>query len=317
MIPTKDFVRPYNDYDLTYDFKENRYRLTIDSANNAVGDDEWVEEYGGNETAIALLDHISRIVYNAILGYKDSKYWEKMLYFLNNSETNRYLLIKLLGDVLKYSLIDSGTFVGYAAGVNFAEMKAFDMTIENYIGKMATQIIANSNFANRVILYDLDANSLIFNDMYSLMLYMNEKGYINIDDVYKRFNIYLDGSNFNVDMYKKIAGLIDENKFVGITPYVVDTNNDLLYYIDYNKENDKITFLYENNEYFRLYENGTVETNFDLSITEVYIDFNGDVRYLIPRSTKYTIRNVYTDNTYLLKEYGFWEKALDEKGVYW
>jgi len=314
MIPTYDFItNPYADDYMEYNKVFNRYVIKLSYFTKALGDDEITTKLGGNDNAKWILNHTSEVTYSVIDNYSDSKYRDKFRYYLSHSKRMRDWLLKVMIDVLIYDETDGGLYTAYSTGMNFNEMKAFDMILTNYVGRMAQQIMINGGLAERVIRYDLDRLSNEFHDLHGALLYMHEKQYIDINDYYDRKIINVSPMSFD---YAEIRELFDNDKFVGIQSPIVFENDETKEYILYNLLTEKIYFQYEEGHYFELKDDNTIGGN-PIQETEFYIDFKLDNGVpLVPKSSKY-ILTVNGNGNYVLFEFGFWKQALLEKGVNW
>jgi len=314
MIPIHDFIpNPYNDNYMTYNKVFNRYSISLKYIIQAIGDDEIITKLGGNDNAEWILNHISEVTYAVIDSYTDSKYRDKMRYYFSHSKRLREWLLKTMIDVLIYSESDGGLYTAYATGINFNEMKAFDMILTNYVGRMAQQFIVNGGLAERVMRYDLDRMTNEFYDLHGALDYMHIKGYIDINDYYDRRIINSNGNNFD---YQEIRDLFDENKFVAIQSPLDFSGVGERLYITHTLSSNKIHIQYEQGSFLELINNNTIGGN-AIDNDDFYIDFKLEgSNNLIPNSVKYSL--VPNGNGgYIVNEYGYWQQCLNEKGVNW
>ena len=314
MIPIHDFIaNPYNDKYMKYNKVFNRYSISLEYIVQAIGDDEIITKLGGNDNAEWILNHISEVTYAVIDSYTDSKYRDKMRYYFSHSKRLREWLLRTMIDVLIYSESDGGLYTAYATGINFNEMKAFDMILTNYVGRMAQQIMINGGLVERVMRYDLDRLSNEFYTLNEALVYMDLKGYININDYYDIHYINSDGTNFN---YNDIRVLFDTNRFVAIQNPITFVNDEVKYYVLHELINDRIYFQFEEGYHFELLYNNTISGN-PIQDTQFKLYFTKEDNVkLLPNSKKYSL--VPNGNGgYVLHEFGFWQQCLSEKGVNW
>lgn len=314
MIPIQDFIaNPYNDNYMKYNKVFHRYSISVEYFAKALGDDEIITKLGGNDNAEWILNHTSEVTYAVIDSYTDSKYRDKMRYFLSHSKRLREWLLRTMIDVLIYDESDGGLYTAYATGINFNEMKAFDMILTNYVGRMAQQIMINGGLAERVMRYDLDRLSNEFDTLNEALVYMDVKGYININDYYDVYSLNSNGTNLN---YNDIRVLFDTNRFVAIQNPITFVNDEVKYYILHNLLNDRIYFQFEEGYYFELLDNNTVSGN-PIQDTQFKLYFTKEVgAKLLPNSKKYILVS-NGNGGYILHELGFWQQCLNEKGVNW
>lgn len=314
MIPTQDFINaPYDDTYLIYNRVFHRYVINLNYFIEAIGDDTIITKLGGNDNAQWILDHTSEVTYSVIDSYTDSKYRDKMRYYFSHSKRIREWLIKTMRDVLIYDDADGGVYTAYATGINFNEMKAFDMILTNYIGRMAQQIMINGGLAERIPRFDLDRVTSQFSNKHDLLEYMALKGYIDINKYYHRVTINSNGSGF---VYQDVRELFDASRYVAIkSPITFDTDRELSYITEELNNND-ITFTFEEGEIIILQDNDTINGS-SIQDTTFYIDFtleNG--MPLIPNSTKYMV-SWDSNRGYYLYELGLWQTIMSEKGANW
>lgn len=314
MIPIQDFIaNPYNDNYMTYNKVFHRYSISLEYFAKALGDDEIITKLGGNDNAEWMLNHTSEVTYAVIDSYTDSKYRDKMRYYFSHSKRLREWLLKTMIDVLIYDESDGGLYTAYATGINFNEMKAFDMILTNYVGRMAQQIMINGGLAERVMRYDLDRLSNEFYTLNEALVYMDVKGYININDYYDVYTINSDGTNFD---YNEIRVLFNADRFVATQNPITFVDDEVKYYILHNLFSDRIYFQFEEGYYFELLNNDKVSGN-PIQDTQFKLYFTKEDKVkLLPNSKKYSL--VPNGNGgYVLHEFGFWQQCLNEKGVNW
>ena len=68
----KNFILPYDNDELRYDYKNHRYVLQVDHASYEVAR-PLVEVYQGQENAEAILEKVSQVVYDYIYSFKKSE----------------------------------------------------------------------------------------------------------------------------------------------------------------------------------------------------------------------------------------------------
>lgn len=316
MIPTFDFINPTDDKYLKYSKFDNRYILNETYAPDACGEDTINDDLGGTENLIWILDHLSQIVYQVIDNKTDSKYRDKVRFYLSHSKRMRNAIRRALVDILIYSMQDGGVYTAYASAKNFAEMKAFDIKLTDYCGVMVDTIILNGGLAERVVRWNLNTVTTEFINLHDMLVYMNTKGYIDINDYYDRYVIASDGSNFTDEMYSEIVS--KKSKFVAIeSPIIFDSEKSLDFIFDTWGSN-YIEFSYETGYNIILGADGSISGSpIDTTRQETfYIDFKIDDMPSIPNSKHYDyIKN--GTNGYTLFEYGYWEQELAKKGVEW
>lgn len=137
----KDFVIPYNDTDMRYDYKDHRYILEVEYASWAVARN-LVGKYGSVENVEALLETMARVVYEYVLSFKKSEYKKKMTYYLSHSMEIRESIRKVMVDVLWYGFQEGGWAMAYVTGINLQEAKNIDnIKLKTAVGMVADAMV--------------------------------------------------------------------------------------------------------------------------------------------------------------------------------
>ena len=156
-IPT--FVtKPYEDDKMIYDVNLHQYILTYDYASEASGwGSDMINDLDGEENVEWYLKQVSNVVYNYIRSMKDSKFQNRLEYYLSHSERVRNDLMRLMVDIVIYNMQEGGMFMAYVTGVNLQEAQNItNIDIKTAVGILGDQLIRNHGFAEREFRYDFD-----------------------------------------------------------------------------------------------------------------------------------------------------------------
>lgn len=152
----KDFTKVYNDNKMRYDYDNHRYVLEVDHASWAVARD-LISRYGSKENAEALLETMSRVVYEYVLSFKKSEYKTKMLYFLSHSAQMRESIRQVMEDVLFYGFQEGGWAMAYVTGINLQEAKNIDnINLKTAVGMIGDTMVANHGLKEKAFRYVFD-----------------------------------------------------------------------------------------------------------------------------------------------------------------
>ncbi len=157
-IPTKDFLnKPYDDGKLKYNYDLHQYILNVDNAMFETGMGDLVLDMQGVENVEWYLSWISRVTYDYIRSFKDSKYYKRLDYFLSHSKEMRVAIERIMLDVLFYSEQEGGLFMAYITGINLQEAQNITtLKLKTVVGLIADQIIMNYGLKEREFRYDFD-----------------------------------------------------------------------------------------------------------------------------------------------------------------
>lgn len=152
----KDFVVPYDDDNLRYDYDNHRYILQVDYAAWAVARD-LIKTFGSKENAEAILETVSRVFYEYVLSMKKSEYKEKMLYYLSHSKALRESIRQILVDIVFYGFQEGGWAMIYVTGINLQEAKNIDnIKLKTAVGMMADAMVESHGLKQRAFKYVFD-----------------------------------------------------------------------------------------------------------------------------------------------------------------
>ena len=150
-----DFVIPYNDNKMRYDYDNHRYILEVDHASWAVARN--LTQRFKKENAEALLETMSRVVYEYILSFKKSEYKSKMLYLLSHSVEMRESIRQVMEDVLFYGFQEGGWAMAYVTGINLQEAKNIDnIKLKTAVGMIGDTMVGNHGLKQRAFKYVFD-----------------------------------------------------------------------------------------------------------------------------------------------------------------
>lgn len=145
------FVLPYDDNVMSYDYKEQRYLLKADYIKSLISPQDFeVNEFDIEERAKILVDQISRATYDVILSFKDSKYFNKTMYYLAHSQDMRSGLKDIMSSVAYYSTVEGGFENSYLTGINLQDSTQLKVTLEDAVGIRGMNIIKTRGLATRV-----------------------------------------------------------------------------------------------------------------------------------------------------------------------
>lgn len=148
----RDYVEPYNDSDMIYNYEEHRYVLTVDYIKNMVGEDETLNaELDIEERAKIFTDFVSRATYDYIHSNKDPKYYEKTLYYLSHSAMARETIKKVMIDVAYYTTVEGGYENSYLTGINLQENTQLKVELDTAVGVRGKNIIHFSGLGVRIL----------------------------------------------------------------------------------------------------------------------------------------------------------------------
>lgn len=151
-----DFVIPYNDTKMRYDYDNHRYILEVDYASFEVARD-LIGRFGSKENAEALLENMARVVYEYILSFKKSEYRLKTLYYLSHSQEMRSSIRQLMIDVLFYGFQEGGWAMAYITGINLQEAKNIDnIQLKTAVGMIGDIMVQNHGLKQRYFKYTFD-----------------------------------------------------------------------------------------------------------------------------------------------------------------
>jgi len=151
----KNFILPYDNDELRYDYKNHRYVLQVDHASYEVAR-QLVEVYQGQENAEAILEKVSQIVYDYIYSFKKSELYERMQYYLSHSKEMREAVRQLMLDVLFYGFQEGGWAMAYVTGINLQEVEKLDIPLKVAVGEVGDSIARSRGLAQKFIKYDFD-----------------------------------------------------------------------------------------------------------------------------------------------------------------
>lgn len=192
--------KPYNDTYLEYNYKESRYVLTTQGANESNLDMLLI--FGNEDNLKQYLDLLSRTIYSVFFKNTDSKYYEKKLWLLSHSKRYRKAIFQIFMDVIWYNYRSGGFMTLYQSGINMNEMKVIELTIENAMSVIGNNM-ANITGLNERVLRTKIVEKHYFEDLEELKDYMFDKDLINekeydeiesVNDIKSSFKylIYLD-----------------------------------------------------------------------------------------------------------------------------
>ena len=180
-IPTYDkLAKPLVDDYMVYDFNEHRYTPLVDGIlkNSYVN---LVTDWGTKENAQSYLDLLSRVVYETILGNKDEKYKNTMLYYMAHSKKMRVEIQKIFNDTIWYNRRDGGFMMAYNSGANLNQGKLIEFGIDKAISSIAHQIVSNSPLGTRYMTVDINEKQ-IFESLATLLDFLEESSIITNEE---------------------------------------------------------------------------------------------------------------------------------------
>ncbi len=155
-IPAKDFlIKPLQNTEMKYNLKLQQYVLEYDYAIHETALGDLVVDYDGRENVEWYLEWVSRTAYTYIRSFKDSKFQERLTYYLSHSRRSREAIKRLMLDILFYTEQEGGLFMAYVTGINLQEAKNItDISLKTAVGMVGDQIVKNYGLATREFEYD-------------------------------------------------------------------------------------------------------------------------------------------------------------------
>jgi len=154
----KDYVKPYIDDKMTYDYDGHKYILKADYAGFETGLD-LLELWETQENLQWYFDFVSRVCYNYIYQFKSPKYRKRMEYYMAHSEYMRLAITEIMVDTITYNFEDGGFLIAYQTGINLKEMKELQMRIDMALSVVGEKIVRNYMLEDRVIYQSFDVES--------------------------------------------------------------------------------------------------------------------------------------------------------------
>ena len=151
----KDYIKPYDDNDMRYDYKFHRYILRTEYANFQTGLD-LLQLWKTEENLEWYFEYVSRVVNHYIIQFKSPKYAEHMEYYLSHSKRMRMALAEIMTDTIAYNFEDGGFLVAYQTGVNLKEMEQLEMKIETAVSVVGRKIVRNYGLEDRIFKYNFE-----------------------------------------------------------------------------------------------------------------------------------------------------------------
>lgn len=183
MINNTDFItKPYNDDFMTYDYKENRYVLTVDGANASNFDILHVMK--SRENVNQYLDLLSRTLYSVFLKNTDSKLHDKKLWLLSHSKHFRETIQKIFMDILWYNYRSGGFMTIYQSGINMNEMKAFELSIDQAMGVIGNNMAKITGINERTLRIRISRKN-VYKTLNELKVALVEKGLYTTEELEK------------------------------------------------------------------------------------------------------------------------------------
>lgn len=142
-------ANPFDDEKLRYVIKDHRYVLERDIADFETGL-VLSEIWQGEDNVLWYLDAISKVTYTYLTKFKDSKYYERMLYYLSHSQKARDMIFELMIDTIQYNHEDGGFLIAYQTGVNLHEMKDINIKLEMAISVIGKQVLHKYGIMQRL-----------------------------------------------------------------------------------------------------------------------------------------------------------------------
>jgi hypothetical protein len=161
MIPQRDFIKkPYDDDKMIYDKNKHQYYLKLDHAMYQSGRGDLVEEYtldGSDDNAIWFMEMVSHVAYEYIRSFKDSKFVNRLTYYLSHSKQMREAIEKLMIDLIIYDSQEGGFWNAYVTGINLQEAQNITtIKLKTAVGLIGHQIVMNYGLGEREFKYDFD-----------------------------------------------------------------------------------------------------------------------------------------------------------------
>ena len=180
-IPSYDYLsEPLIGDDLDYDFDESMYIPKVEFISKYFYVD-LIKDWTTTNNAQAYLHLLARVVYTVIMGMKDQKWREYVLYYLSHSKSARIELMKIFGDSVWYNRRDGGFMMAYNSGANLNQGKLIEFGIDKALSPIAKQLMMNSPLGIRV--FNLDFNDkTIYTSLANLLNALEGGGYITSDE---------------------------------------------------------------------------------------------------------------------------------------
>lgn len=144
----KDYIKPYTDDNLIYDYENHRYILTHSRADFGSALD-LNELWGGADNVEWYLDYVSNVVYTYISSFLPPHLYKKLVYYLSHSKEMRKAVEEIMIDTIIYNFEDGGFLVAYQTGVNLKEMKELPMKIEMAVSVVGENIVRKYGLQDR------------------------------------------------------------------------------------------------------------------------------------------------------------------------
>lgn len=210
MINNPDFItKPYNDDFMTYNYKENRYVLTVDGANASNFD--ILQIMGSRDTVNQYLDLLSRTLYSVFLKNNDSKLHDRKLFMLSHSKHFRETIQKIFMDILWYNYRSGGFMTIYQSGINMNEMKAFELSIEQAMGVIGNNMAKITGINERTLRFRISRKN-VFKTLGELKVALVEKGLYTTEELEKVVSYKEIPQTYDYLIYKDLrSGLILED----------------------------------------------------------------------------------------------------------
>ncbi len=142
-------ANPFDDDKLTYSVNNHRYVLDRNKADFETGL-VLSEIWQGEDNVNWYLDAISKVVYTYLTKFKDSKYYERILYYLAHSKKAREMIFDLMIDTVQYNHEDGGFLIAYQTGVNLHEMKDINIKLEMAVSVIGDQVLHKYGIMQRL-----------------------------------------------------------------------------------------------------------------------------------------------------------------------
>jgi len=157
-IPMNDsLAKPYDDDKMKYDYDLHQYVLDIDYAMYQTGLGDLVVDMQSNENVEWYMTWISRVTYDYIRSFKDSKFYNRLDYYLSHSKQMRVAIERIMLDILFYSEQEGGLFMAYITGINLQEAQNITtIKLKTAVGLIADQIVMNYGLKEKEFRYDFD-----------------------------------------------------------------------------------------------------------------------------------------------------------------
>ncbi len=155
-IPSNDFLtKPYEDDSMYYDYKKRRYVLKLSETMKETGimlDVLWQN----SDNAEGYLRMVSDVCDTYVSQFKDSRYYEKLRYYLSHSKKMREAIYELMIDTVRYNFRNGGFMIAYETGINLNEMKELRMKIADALSVIGDEIANKNDLKNRFFRYNFD-----------------------------------------------------------------------------------------------------------------------------------------------------------------